>query len=278
MNETISEFPSVPFVRYIGRKALIAEKITSYIPEHDCYGIIFGGAGSTLWTKEPSKTEVYNDIWDGIFFLFQFVRDDPETLQDYLDNVIYSREQQKVWKIKLKKGEFLTDVERASAAFFLLNASFDGDVFGGFSTGRRTGRPKTFRNKVLDLKKYSGRLKHTILENIDFRRFIVKYDGPDTIFYADPPYYGVKYYLFEFDYRDHYHLAKYLSRIEGKAIVSYYPGKEVYELYPEPEWRRILIPTKKASTYEEIDELLLLNFDPEEIQLPETGRTLRDWK
>jgi len=84
------------------------------------------------------------------------------------------------------------------------------------------------------VKEASERLRDVIIENMDFERLIARYDGPDTFFYLDPPYY-TKERLYERDdaeaFTRHEDLAAILKGIRGKFLLSYNDDPFVRQLY-----------------------------------------------
>ena len=82
----------------------------------------------------------------------------------------------------------LDSVERARRYFVATCQSFAGLVGDGFS--RSTAKPvaKTFANHVDGMHAVAERLRHVIVERLSAEDLIAKNDGPDTLFYVDPPY------------------------------------------------------------------------------------------
>lgn len=257
---------------------MIAEWIIAHIPDHSCWVSATGGGAGVLINKPRSKTEVYNDIWDGIVCLFTVLRDKPKQLKRFLKYVPYSRSLHQNWTERYKNGEIEGDVEKAACVFYLLRSSVNAIFGNDFSAHREKVHSMTFKRKVDKLEMYAERFRGVIIENLDFREVIKRYDGENTAFYFDPPYMDLDHYEHGFTYRDHYDLAKILQGIEGKAIVSYYPTDDVLELYPEDMWHRSLKTVLKRSavaveTRSEVEELLLTNFVP---QVRAKGRDLTE--
>ncbi|HDH51209.1 MAG TPA: DNA adenine methylase [Nitrospirae bacterium] len=46
------------FIAWVGGKRILAKKIISVLPEHNCYVEVFGGAGWVLFRKQQSNVEV----------------------------------------------------------------------------------------------------------------------------------------------------------------------------------------------------------------------------
>jgi DNA adenine methylase len=111
------------------------------------------------------------------------------------------------------------------------------------------------------------------IENLNFRECIRRYDGPETLFYCDPPYVGKEkgYPEHPFGEQDHRDLAAILHGARGKVVLSYYPHPLIDELYPD--WRRDerqfmvssygITGRSKAKTKPRATELLLMNFEME---------------
>ena len=136
-------------------------------------------------------------------------------------------------------------------------------------------KARLWQNKVDNLPEFARRLRHVSLECKDFRYIIQTYDRPETLFYIDPPYYGVEgakeYYSGAppFTEQDHLDLAQLLNKIQGKAIVSYYPDPWLDSLYSQGRWHRLIISVNKwCSTTlvglekQKGEELLLFSYEP----------------
>jgi len=79
------------------------------------------------------------------------------------------------------------------------------------------------------------RLAGVVIEQLDYKDFIARYDSPDTLFYLDPPYYGC-----EGDYNDtgilfrreeFTAMAELLSGIKGRFILSLNDHEEVRRIF-----------------------------------------------
>ncbi len=67
-----------------------------------------------------------------------------------------------------------------------------------------------------------SRLSGVVIECLDWSAFIPRYDGPDTLFYVDPPYWGCEddYGKAMFARADFERLAQQLATIRGRFILS----------------------------------------------------------
>lgn len=263
-------------IPYMGGKHNIGDWIVSHFPAHTCYLSLMGGSGSDLYAKPRSKVEIYNDKWDGIVTFFEVLREYPEDLKQFLELVPYSRMLHKEWSKKIKNGEFDNPLEKAASVFYLLCSSFDGEIGAGFKTSAKSPQAPIYAKKVDNIVSLAERFRGVIIENLDFRKVIPKYDSPETLIYADPPYLDKPrdYYVEDFTYRDHWDLAKFLQTVESKVIVSYYPTENTLDLYPEDHWFQVLRDVPKHSqkttgeAKERATEVLFLNFEPKEQVLP----------
>ena len=78
---------------WVGGKTQLARDIIDLIPQdHKTYIEVFGGAGSVLYQKEPSKLEVFNDINSELINLHRAIRNNPQSLSMYLNDLFISRE------------------------------------------------------------------------------------------------------------------------------------------------------------------------------------------
>jgi DNA adenine methylase len=78
---------------WVGGKTQLAKDIINLIPDdHKTYIEVFGGAASVLYQKEPSKLEVLNDINSELINLHRAIRNNPQTLSMYLNDLFISRE------------------------------------------------------------------------------------------------------------------------------------------------------------------------------------------
>lgn len=77
------------------------------------------------------------------------------------------------------------------------------------------------------------RLSGVVIECLDWSQFILRYDGPGTLFYLDPPYWGCEgdYGDDLFSRRDFAAMASQLSRLEGRFLLSLNDVPEVRDIF-----------------------------------------------
>ena len=210
----------------------MAKDIIDLIPqEHNIYIEVFGGAASVLYQKQPSKLEVLNDINSELINLHRAIRNNPQTLSMYLNDLFISRE---IFDdIKKRKLKPKNNIEAAAFYFYQLTQSF-GSKGDNFAMAAKSGRKP--KNIYRDFKKISDRLKGVTIENMSFLKLIPLYDKEDAFFYIDPPYVATESYYKNtggFGIKEHEQLAELLSKVKGKFLLSYNDSVVVRELYKD---------------------------------------------
>jgi DNA adenine methylase len=260
---------------WFGGKGKYAELIISKFPEHRVYVEPFGGAAHVISQKPRATHEVYNDIDGNVINFLMVARNEPERLQNACESLPYSRSLYERWKKEqLPNGAF----ERAVRWFYQNRSGINS---GNAQDVSRTG----WRHSVWSgqnpangyisackmILTFAQRMRGVMIENIDFRDLIQKYDSENTLFYVDPPYVGrEKYYAGGFTEDDHRDLSKLLHSVKGKVVLSYYDDPLIQELYPdftrEPFDAHKQIVGGSGSDID-TEELLLMNFDNGQLTL-----------
>ena len=264
---------------YPGGKSIIADDIVALLPPHRCYVELFAGSAAVLLAKKSrSEVEVLNDLDKDIVHLFRVLRDagsmEPvfQRLYTLLDFTPMARSVYDEWRIAWSNGKRPQDpIEWAAQWYFIKCCSINGK--GGWTHSHEDDKAGQWRLHVARLRRAVERLKLVTVEEHDFADVISAYDGPNTCFYVDPPYMGVRdvddYYpgAPHMDISRHEELAMLLNQLRGKAIVSYYPHESLDTLYPKDrwEWHRIMVKkmaqgATDGSVKDSAEELLLLNY------------------
>lgn len=262
-------------IRWMGGKHYQAARILEFLVQapHSRYIEVFGGAASVMLRKPPCRIEVYNDRDGDLCNFWMVCRDHPEELQAALDSLLYSRELYYRWGREAMPEDSL---ERAVRFFYILRSAHGGVLpRGDAGTGlsgwahatkslKAGGLAATFRSAIALLGAVSARLRHVQIDCRDWRDILRSYDGPDALFYLDPPYVleGGCYRGAAWSEDDHREMAERLNRMQGFAAVSYYPHPLVDECYAG--WRRVEYEhIQRASSNPNRPrhaELLLLNY------------------
>lgn len=229
-----------PVLRYPGGKWNCAEWIISHFPRHEVYVEVFGGGGSVLMRKTPSRTEIYNEIDKRIVNVFRILRDKDKSkeLMDLLNWTPFAAEEY--------QNCYEPALDEIDAARKMICRSFFG--IGSDSVFRMNGFRRGFKNKKLDANNafasyiecvpfFVKRLRSVIIENLDWKDVIKTYDSAVTLFYVDPPYLDEVCtsrsvtYSHPFTRDQHVELANVLNGCQGNVVISGYASDLYTQLY-----------------------------------------------
>ncbi len=245
-----------PALRYLGGKWRLAAKIAAFFPPHRLYVEPFGGAASVLLRKPRAYAEVYNDLDEDVVNLFRVLRDRPKAgeLRRQLSLTPFAR-------VEFEQSYAFTPepVERARRLIVRSfmghgNVSYRADRTTGFrcdSNRSGTTPAHDWRNYPEALDGLVERLTGVVIENRPAADVIRRFDRPDALFYADPPYVHSTRsekrtrlapstgYVHEMDDQAHLELLEQLDRAVACVVLSGY----AHPLYDHrlSHWRRIEI-------------------------------------
>ncbi len=224
-------------IRWHGGKGPLASKIVALMPSHIHYVEPFFGAGSVLFKKNPEGvSEVVNDI-DGDLMNFWTVLQHPDLFPQFVRACEATPVSEVSWARALDGlGVYTDSVGRAWAFFVLVRQSLGGRIAQPNFTGitrRRLRREmnaeaSAWLTAVEGLPEVHARLKRVVIFNRDAAVIIRQQDGPDTLFYLDPPYLAdtresPTVYRHEMTRSDHERLLAHIKRCQGKVMLSGYP-------------------------------------------------------
>jgi DNA adenine methylase len=251
------------------------------LPEAHHYCEPFSGSAAVLLNRQPSPIETYNDMDGELVNFFRVLRDHPEDLTHVLSLTPYSREEYHLATV----DEPPTDVplERARRFFVLALQSFMGQAQTSTICDWRHSKNKSARNmahttsswlNTIDgLKEIGSRLLRIQIENRPALDVIRLYDGPDTLFYCDPPYLHdsrveTDNYEFEMNNQEHADLSIALHECTGKVAISGYRHEIMDYLYHD--WRRYDAAPKSchSSQHTMRQESVWMNYDYGQASLP----------
>jgi len=250
-------------IKWMGGKFRLRNRIIEMLPQnHLCYVEVFGGAGWVLFAKLQSKIEVLNDVNGELINFFRVVRDKPEEFILAFDYLLVSR--QLFDEYKGADITVLNDIERAARFYYLVHLSF-GSRMQSFIISP-TSVKFVLKTLEQEIKQTRLRLLNTIIENRDFEKLISSYDRTTTLFYCDPPYYGLTGYQTQgsgtFTVEDHIRLRDVLAQIQGRYLLSINDHPDIRELYKgfniEEVSVRYSVSRKDKSTLKK--ELLISNY------------------
>jgi DNA adenine methylase len=246
----ISSPPTRPILRYHGGKWLLAPWIISQFPTHRIYVEPYGGAASVLLRKPRAYAEIYNDLDGEIVNLFRVLRDpiSAHELIRLLELTPFARAE-----FELSYLPVTDPIEQARRTAVRSFLGYSTATTGKWGTGFRNNSTRTgttpahdWRNYPAALESVVGRLRGVVIENRPAHDVIHDHDGPETLFYIDPPYpystrsprWAGNAYRHELTNDDHRALAALLHTIQGMAIISGYPCP-LYDDELYPTWTRL---------------------------------------
>ncbi len=216
--------PCSPPAPYLGGKRLLAPKIVQRISEvpHGLYAEPFIGMGGIFFRRDRRPdAEVINDRNGEVVNLFRILQRHYPAFMDYLKFQLTSRREFE--RLTRTDPSTLTDLERAGRFLYLQRTAYGGKVVGQ-NFGVAGERPARFDLTQLApmLEEIYERLTGVVIENLDWALFLDRYDGPETLFYLDPPYWDCEndYGAGMFDRSQFELMAARLRRLRGRAIVS----------------------------------------------------------
>ena len=234
----------------------------------------FGGSAAVLLNRSPSPVETYNDLDGEVANFFRVLRDKKGKLIEAIGLTPFSREEFHI--ACTAPGRRISNLERARR-FFVRARQVRTGLAQTASLGRWANCKNTSRagmsgvvsrwlGSVERLPEIAERLLRVQIENRPALELVDLYDGPDTLFYCDPPYaHGARgdsmAYGFELSDSDHEELAEKLRSIKGKAAISGY-ACDLYDRLYHDWWRVDASPKSCHSIKKERQEVLWLNYEP----------------
>lgn len=263
-------------LKWHGGKHYLAKRIIAEFPPHIHYVEPYFGGGSVLLQKPlewvNGHSEVVNDINGELMNFWESLRK-----RDRFDE--FCRE---VSAIPFSEGAFswtqnkgLDPVHRAVVFFVKYRQSRQG-LGKDFATLSRNRTRRGMNEQVSSwltaidgLPEIHERLKRVVILSNDALKVIRSQDGPNTLFYLDPPYIHKSRettgeYEFEMDEPDHCDLLETISHINGKFILSGYKS-DIYDEWERANgWRRVDIEIDNKASGRSIKEIkterLWMNF------------------
>jgi DNA adenine methylase len=232
-------------ISYFGGKSRLAKRIVPMIPSHVCYCEPFCGAAWILFKKEPSTTEVINDLDGELVNFWRIVQNHLQPFLEYFKYAIVSR---KLFEIENRRDPTtLTDLQRAVRYYYLQRLGFGGKT-SNRTFGAGAQRPTNLNLLTLEesLLETHWRLQRVTIENLDVVKCVEKYDRKDTFFYIDPPYYHTAQdYCRPFEDADFQRLVTAISSIKGRFILSLNDHEDIRKMFKS--FRQVKIATKYSS-------------------------------
>lgn len=225
-------------ISYYGGKQMMIKEIIPLIPDHDIYVEPFFGGGAIYWAKEPSKTEVINDVNMNIVNFYEVLKHDYFALRKKVEGTLHSRETYKKALIIYESPWLFSDdhVLRAWAFWVVTNQGFSCRI--GTWGYDRNKRAVTIQNKVNQFQDVlSERMRYTQIEQNDAHKVILSRDTEKAFHYVDPPYIDTNQGHYGGYTHDHFKRdLDALTKVKGKFLLSTYPSDILTQYTEENGW------------------------------------------
>ncbi len=282
-------------LKWHGGKYYLRKWIVGLMPPHLHYVEPFFGGGGILLARDPRRdwmstdgkkltaalngsSEVANDI-HGELINFWRVLQNPEDFHAFSQRMALTPFSEAEFDEALRQSQNVdpdaTAVQRAVHFFILARQSRQGLMrdFATLSRNRTRSRMNeqvsAWLNVVEGLADVHERLRNVVILNQSATDVIRRQDGPNTLFYCDPPYVHetrstTGEYAHEMTEQQHGELLDVLASIQGKFMLSGYPSQLYSKREQQHGWIRheFLIDNKAASgkVKEKKTECLWCNF------------------
>lgn len=247
-------------ITYYGGKQLMLPHILPNIPEHDIYTEAFFGGGAVFFAKEPSKTEVINDLNGEVVNFYEVLQTNFMKLHELIQSTLHSRQLYRDSMVIYNNPHMFDPVKRAWAFWIQCNQGFSAkvgswgyDVKGNSMVKRLATRKQEFTTAL------RSRMEYVQIENNDATTVIMSRDTPRTFHYIDPPYIGSNQGHYEGYTPKHYvALLDCMQNMEGKFLQSSYWSDELEEYVTRNKWnvltynKPVSVGTKKTKRKVEV--------------------------
>jgi DNA adenine methylase len=245
---------------YIGGKRAIADKIIAIFPKHTTYVEPFAGGAQVFFRKAPSKVEILNDLDGEMVNFFRVCQQHYEELLRYTRFLIVSRKWHEV--LKATDPVTLTDIQRAARHLYLLKNAYAG-LIRSLDYKCHVAQPPGLNPERLPetIEETAQRLARVQLECLPYEKVLERFDRPWTLFYLDPPYFGLKLYRHNLVAADFENMAKRLADLKAKFVLSLNDVIEVRRIFKPFKFREIdLSYTAQKVAGRRYREVLITNF------------------
>ena len=256
--------PVSPPAAYIGGKRALAQRIAALIEQipHKTYVEVFMGMGGVFFRRQLIPyCEVINDRSADVAGLFRILQ---RHLPQFLETIKFQLSGRKEFE-RLTKVDpsTLTDLERAARFIYLQRLAFGGKVSGRSFGVDRTGPARFNTSRLAPLfEEIHERLSGVVIECLDWSEVLRRYDGPDTLFYLDPPYWGCEtdYGDGVFQREDFAEMAEQLAQIKGRFMISLNDNPGVREVFQRFEIIPVsLLYTIHGGAGKEVGEVIIMD-------------------
>ncbi len=252
---------NAPFC-WMGGKSRLRKEIIRRLPEHTCYVEVFGGAAWVLFGKTPSKVEVYNDIDGDLTNFFRVVKSAHKAFIQAFDWILVSRTL--FYDFLAMKPEDMDEIQRAVRFYYIIKCGFGGKWHGATFGYAKTGPVKLDIEGLYEtISAVHNRLKRVYIEEGTFQDTVRRYDGKETVFFLDPPYFGTAGYTHRMTLDNYIELERTLAGIDGSFILTINDHEAMRTLFRNYHIEEVAVPYsigRDARSRDKYGELIITNY------------------
>lgn len=228
----------------------------------------YAGSLAVLFNKPRCHIETVNDLNEDVVNFFRVLRDSPEKLKQAIEFTPFARSE---YESAYEDTADPIEQARRFSVRCWMGFGCSNLYRNGFKNGQQSNSPnpaKAWAEMPEIVIQAAERLKGVQIENLPALELIKRYDTPDVLIYADPPYlYGTrKKYLYKHEMEDaeHVQLLETLLKHPGKVILSGYDN----ELYNDllSGWRKESISTQAENGLKRI-ETIWMNYRDNQMRI-----------
>ncbi len=217
-------------ITYYGGKQSLLKHILPLVPTHTRYTEAFLGGAALFFAKEPTRSEVINDLDGNLIQFYRVAQTNYPALKQKIEATLHARDIHAEAGHILSMPHFYTPVDIAWAVWVRCKQSFASRLDGAFGYDFNGGMPKRVNNaKDYFTEAICARLQGVTIESRDALKVIECYDAPDTFHFIDPPYLNSDcgHYSGMFGESHLDALLALLSQLKGKWMLTMYPYDKI---------------------------------------------------
>lgn len=228
--------PKTP-ISYYGGKQNMLRHILPNIPKHRIYTEAFFGGGAVFFAKEPSESEIINDLNAQIMNFYSVCKTDFKHLKEKVEATVFARSTYSVAMTMYKMPHLFNNIQQAWAFYVATNMGF-GCRIGSWGLDKYGKRVKAFLNKKMSFdESIPNRLEQTQIETGNAIKVIKQYDTQDSFHYIDPPYINTNMGHYNgYSISEYKQLLECLKTIKGKFLLSGFPNDILDSYIREEGW------------------------------------------
>ena len=276
-------------LKWHGGKHYLARQIVSLFPPHTHFVEPYAGGLAVLLAKLPKGSEVVNDLHGDLMNFWRVLQDEAmfRRFRRRVQAVPFSEVEWHDAKQSLREHAVREGqeglIERAASFFIVCRQSLAGrcEDFASLSRNRtRRGmneQASAWLNAVAGLEQVHNRLQRVVILNKTAMEVLHSEDGPETLFYLDPPYLpetksSKAFGDLEMTVEQHEELLDRIVELHGKVIISGYPSA-LYEKRLRGWHKHTFTLANHAATgslKRNMTEVVWCNFKPRELDPSES--------